>query len=124
MPLSHVSLDTNRFSEAVAFYDAVLVALGIGRVHDWSEHQAVAYGRAFPEFWNQHPHDMQPAQTANGVHIAFLTDNNAQVDAFHQATLIHDGRCDGPPGPHPEHSDAYDGCFVHDLDGHKIEAMA
>ena len=76
--LSHVSLGTNRFGEAAAFYDTVLATLGIGRVHDLSEHQAIAYGRAFPEFWIQRPHDGQPAQTANGVHVAFLAESNAQ----------------------------------------------
>lgn len=122
--LSHVSLGTNRFDEAVAFYDAVLATLGIRRVHDLGEHQAIAYGRAFPEFWIQRPHDGQPAQTANGVHLAFLAESEAQVHAFHQAALAQGGRCDGPPGPRPHYGDAYYGCFVRDLDGHKIEAMA
>ena len=122
--LSHVSLGTNRFGEAAAFYDTVLATLGIGRVHDLSEHQALAYGRAFPEFWIQRPHDGQPAQTANGVHVAFLAESNAQVHAFHQAALAQGARCDGPPGPRPHYGDAYYGCFVRDLDGHKIEAMA
>ena len=87
--LSHVSLGTNQFEQAIAFYDAVLAPLGIRRVHDLSEHRAIAYGRAFPELWIQAPHDGQPAQTANGVHIAFLAENNAQVDAFYAAALAH-----------------------------------
>lgn len=122
--LSHVSLGTNRFDQAVAFYDAVLATLGIRRMHELSEHQAIAYGRAFPEFWIQRPHDGQPAQTANGVHVAFLAESKAQVHAFHQAALAQGARCDGPPGPRPHYGDAYCGCFVRDLDGHKIEAMA
>ena len=122
--LSHVSLGTNRFEKAVAFYDAVLATLGIQRVLDLTEHQAMAYGRAFPEFWIQRPHDGGAAQTANGVHVAFLAESNAQVHAFHQAALAQGARCDGPPGPRPHYGDAYYGCFVRDLDGHKIEAMA
>lgn len=122
--LSHISLSTNRFDEAVAFYDAVLATLGVRRVLDLSEHQAIAYGRAFPEFWIQRPHDGQPAQVANGVHVAFLAESHAQVDAFHQAALVHGARCDGPPGARPHYGDEYYGCFVRDLDGHKIEAMA
>ena len=122
--LSHVSLGTNRFGEAAAFYDTVLATLGIGRVHDLSEHQAIAYGRAFPEFWIQRPHDGQPAQTANGVHVTLMAESNAQVHALHQAARALGARCDGPPGPRPHYVDAYYGCFVRDLDGHKIEAMA
>lgn len=122
--LSHVSLGTNQFERAAAFYDAVLAPLGIHRVLDLSEHRAIAYGRAFPEFWIQAPHDGQAAQTANGVHIAFLAENNAQVDAFYAATLAQGATPDGVPGQRPHYGEAYYGCFVRDLDGHKIEAMA
>ena len=76
--LSHVSLGTNHFAQAVAFYDKVLATLNIRRTLDLSEHQAVAYGRAYPEFWIQRPH----------------------------------------------YGKEYYGCFVRDLDGHKIEAVA
>ena len=63
------------------------------------------------------------AQTANGVHVAFLAESTAQVHAFHAAALAHGARCDGPPGPRPHYGAEYHGCFVRDLDGHKIEAM-
>ncbi len=123
--LSHVSLGTNRFAEAVAFYDKVLATLNVRRVLDLSDvAEAVAYGRAFPEFWIQRPHDGKPAQTANGVHIAFLASSPEQVHAFHEAALAAGGSCDGAPGPRPHYGDEYYGCFVRDLDGHKIEAMA
>lgn len=122
--LSHVSLGTNRFAEAVAFYDKVLATLGIRRVMDESAHQAIAYGRVYPEFWIQTPHDGQPAQTANGVHIAFFAATPEQVHAFYEAALAAGGKDDGAPGPRPHYSKAYYGCFVRDLDGHKIEAMA
>ena len=123
--LSHVSLGTNQLDRALAFYDKALGALGIGRVVDLSqEHHAVAYGRAYPEFWVQAPFNGQPAEVANGVHIAFLAENNAQVDAFYAAALAHGAKPDGAPGKRPHYGDAYYGCFVRDLDGHKIEAMA
>lgn len=122
--LSHVSLGTNRFAEAAAFYDKVLATLGIRRVMDESAHQAIAYGRVYPEFWIQTPHDGQPAQTANGVHIAFFAATPEQVHAFYEAALAAGGKDDGAPGPRPHYNKAYYGCFVRDLDGHKIEAMA
>ena len=122
--LSHVSLGTNRFEEAVAFYDRVLATLGVGRVMDLSAERAVAYGRAFPEFWVQAPCDGQRAQAANGVHVAFLAASPQQVQAFHAAALAAGGTDDGAPGPRPHYGPQYWGCFVRDLDGHKIEAMA
>ena len=100
--LSHVSLGTNQFAQAVAFYDQVLAALNIGRVLDLSEHQAVAYGRAYPEFWIQTPHDGR-AETANGTHIAFFAQSRAEVDAFYAAALAAGAQDDGAPGPRPHY---------------------
>jgi catechol 2,3-dioxygenase-like lactoylglutathione lyase family enzyme len=118
--LSHVSVGTNRFDDAVEFYDAVLGTLGIGRV---MEHPgAVAYGRQFPEFWVQVPYDGGPAQVANGVHFSFIAASRDQVHAFWDAALAKGAKADGPPGPRPHYGEPYYGCFLRDLDGHKIEA--
>ena len=123
--LSHVSLGTNQLDRALAFYDKALGALGIGRVVDLSqEHHAVAYGRAYPEFWVQAPFNGQPAEVANGVHIAFYAETPAQVDAFYKAALEGGATDDGAPGPRPIYGKPYYGCFVRAPDGHKIEAMA
>jgi catechol 2,3-dioxygenase-like lactoylglutathione lyase family enzyme len=119
--ISHVSLGTNNFDRAVAFYDKVMATLGCRRT---LEHPgAVAYGHAFPEFWVQVPHDGGRAAAANGVHVGFLATSRAQVDAFHAAALAAGGTCDGPPGVRPLYGPQYYGAFVRDLDGHKIEAM-
>jgi catechol 2,3-dioxygenase-like lactoylglutathione lyase family enzyme len=119
--ISHVSLGTNNFDRAVAFYDKVMATLGCRRT---LEHPgAVAYGHAFPEFWVQVPHDGGRAAAGNGVHVGFLATSRAQVDAFHAAALAAGGTCDGPPGVRPLYGPQYYGAFVRDLDGHKIEAM-
>lgn len=118
--LSHVSIGTNDFDRAVAFYDAVLAALGIGRV---MEHPgAVAYGKEYPEFWVQVPIDGRPAIVGNGSHIGFLAASRVAVDAFHAAALKAGATDEGAPGPRPDYGAPYYGCFVRDLDGHKIEA--
>ena len=123
--LSHVSLGTNQFEKAIAFYDQVLGALGIQRFLDLSaEVPAVAFGRAYPEFWIQAPCDRKPAETANGVHVAFYAATTDEVDAFYRAALAAGARDDGAPGKRPHYGEQYYGCFVRDLDGHKIEAMA
>lgn len=119
--ISHVSLGSNRFEAAAAFYDAVLATLGIGRQ---MEHPgAVAYGKAFPEFWLQTPIDGRPAGVGNGTHVGFMAASRAQVDAFWRAALAAGAQGEGEPGPRPHYGEPYYGCFVRDLDGHKIEAM-
>ena len=45
------------------------------------------------------------------------------VDKFHATGLAAGAVDDGLPGPRIEYSEAYYGAFLHDLEGHKIEAM-
>lgn len=118
--ISHVSIGTNDFDRAVAFYDAVMPTVGAGRV---MEHPgAIAYGKAFPEFWVQRPYDGKAAAVGNGTHFGFIASSREQVNAFYAAAIAAGATCDGPPGPRPLYGEPYYGCFVRDLDGHKIEA--
>ena len=118
--LSHVSVGTNHFEKAVAFYDKVLPTLGCKRI---MEHPgAVAYGKLYPEFWVQIPIDGQPASIGNGTHIGFIAPTKEAVHAFHEAALAAGGVDNGAPGPRPDYGDPYYGCFVLDPDGHKVEA--
>lgn len=121
--MSHVSIGVADMKRATTFYDAVMAALGYGRVMS-HEDVAVAYGTSFPEFWVQLPHNKEPAGAAsNGTHFAFLATSKEAVDAFHAAALANGGTDDGAPGYRPEYGEPYYGAFVHDPDGHKIEAM-
>lgn len=122
--MSHVSVGTNNFEKAVAFYDQVLATVGAKRVHDLSEYGAMAYGKQFPEFWVGRPHDQKPATTGNGTHFGFLATSKEQVHAFYDTAIKLGATSDGEPGPRPHYGQQYYGCFVRDLDGNKIEAMA
>ena len=118
--LSHISIGTSHFDEAVTFYDQVLETLGCKRVLEFPG--AIAYGKAYPEFWVQTPIDGQAAAVANGSHIGFFAADKAAVDNFYQAAVAAGASGDGEPGAREEYGPAYYGCFVRDLDGHKIEA--
>lgn len=119
--MSHVSIGTNDFERAKAFYTAVLGAMEIKVV---MEHPgAVAFGRAYPEFWVGVPHDGGKAHVGNGSHFGFLAVSKAQVDAFYAKAVEMGGQGDGAPGPRALYGPQYYGCFVRDLDGHKIEAQ-
>ena len=118
--ISHISVGTNDFDRAVAFYDRVLATLGCRQL--MKHPGAVAYGSAFPEFWVQTPYDGQPATVGNGSHIGFIAQTKQAVHDFHEAALDAGGTDDGAPGPRPDYGDAYYGCFIRDPDGNKIEA--
>ena len=118
--MSHVSLGTNDFARASAFYDAVLATVGARRIIEHPD--AIAYGKAFPEFWLTAPLDGKDAGVANGTHFAFFATSRDQVRDFYETALRHGARGDGEPGARPEYGAPYFGCFVRDPDGHKIEA--
>ena len=118
--ISHLSIGTNDFDRAVAFYDKVLPSLGCKQLMKYPG--AIAYGREFPEFWVQTPIDGKPATIGNGFHISFVAHSKEAVHAFHEAALDAGGTDDGAPGPRPDYGEAYYACFIRDLDGHKIEA--
>ena len=119
--LSHVSLGTNQFPRAKVFYDAVLATLEVRCVVDFAG--GAGYGRRFPEFWIQEPHDGKPASVGNGVHVCFQAENAQQVQAFHRTALQLGASDEGAPGLRVEYTDDYYAAFVRDLEGHKIEAM-
>jgi catechol 2,3-dioxygenase-like lactoylglutathione lyase family enzyme len=118
--ISHISVGTNRFAEARAFYEKVIAVFG-GRII--MEHPgAAAYGKEFPEFWIHVPIDGGPAAVGNGSHFGFAAASKAEVEDFHRVALANGARDEGAPGPRPDYGEPYYGCFVRDLDGHKIEA--
>lgn len=118
--ISHLSVGTNNFEHAVAFYDKVLSTLGCKQLMKYPG--AVAYGREYPEFWVQTPIDGEPATLGNGFHVGFVANSKESVHAFHEAALAAGGTDGGAPGPRSEYGESYYGCFIRDMDGNKIEA--
>ncbi len=118
--ISHVSLGTNHFAEARKFYERVLGTFGCRII---MEHPgAVAFGRAYPEFWVCTPYDGARASIGNGAHVGFLAQSKAEVDAFFKEAIAAGANEDGDPGHRHDYGEPYYGCFVRDLDANKIEA--
>ncbi|MET0311111.1 MAG: VOC family protein, partial [Burkholderiaceae bacterium] len=120
--MSPLSLGTNVLSRAGAVFTALRATVGAKVVMDVPGH-AVAYGRAYPEFWVGVPHDGGPATVGNGAHFSFAAATKEDVHAFYDKAIALGATDDGKPGPREHYSEAYYGCFVKDLDGNKIEAM-
>ena len=120
--LSHVSLGTNDAGRAAAFYDPVLATLGIRKLHERGG--SIDYGTSIMFFSLEKPTDGKPATVGNGVHVCFLAESRAMVDAFHAAGLANGGEDAGAPGLRPEYDAHYYGAFLRDPDGNKIEAVS
>lgn len=57
------------------------------------------------------------------LHLAFVAENRAKVDAFHRAALAAGGKDHGAPGLRPQYHANYYAAFVIDPDGHNIEVV-
>ncbi|GAB1576847.1 VOC family protein [Bordetella petrii] len=57
------------------------------------------------------------------LHLAFVAETRAQVDAFYNAALAAGGQDNGAPGLRPQYQATYYAAFVIGPDGHNIEAV-
>ncbi|MCA9540644.1 MAG: VOC family protein [Myxococcales bacterium] len=122
--LGHISLGVRDLNRSQAFYDAALAPLGAARL--WNFKRGIGYG---PPGGNdqlalfEHPDATTSLAAGPGFHLALPAPDRAAVDAFHAAALAHGGTDAGPPGLRPHYGPTYYAAFVHDPDGHKLEAV-
>jgi catechol 2,3-dioxygenase-like lactoylglutathione lyase family enzyme len=122
---AHVSLGVTDFTRSLLFYDAVMKPLGYERLFGAEDENFMAYGPEESFFIINTPLDeSQSPRACNGTHLCFKAPSTEAVDEFYQVAIKMGGVCDGPPGLRPHYADDYYAAFVHDPDGHKIEALA
>lgn len=117
MVFDHIGFSVADFPRSRAFYLAALAPLGLGVVRE---------GEGWAAFGT--PADMALWIGAFGpapgpVHIAFVAAGRAAVRGFHAAALEAGGRDNGGPGLRPQYHADYYAAFVHDPDGHNVEAV-
>lgn len=122
--IDHTGIDVSDPDRSRKFYEAALAPLGYAVLMEIPKQHTggvVVLGMGVPpkpDFWL---HEGTP-QTPR-VHVAFGAADHAQVDAFHRAALAAGGTDNGAPGRRPHYHENYYGAFVHDPDGHNIEAV-
>lgn len=122
--VDHVSIPVADFARSAAFYDTVLATLGLRRRKElpgsigWGPDDVLP-----PIFWI-HAQQAGHATPGIGLHIGFRARDRAEVHAFHAAAIANGGRDGGAPGPRPQYTAGFYGCFIFDPDGFKIEAVA
>jgi catechol 2,3-dioxygenase-like lactoylglutathione lyase family enzyme len=123
--IDHISIPVADFARASAFYDRVLGTLGL--IRSAQREGSIGYGpdaRGPAIFWILERAPSGAASSGVGLHISFRARDRKQVHAFHEAALALGGRDAGAPGPRPQYTAGFYGCFVFDLDGFKIETVA
>ena len=114
--IDHIGIAVSDFEKSVAFYTKALEPLGYTLVMTWQ--QNAGFGRAGkPDFW------IGKGAPQGSIHVAFKAAGRAQVRAFYEAAIAAGGKDNGGPGVRPHYHEHYYGAFVHDLDGHNIEAV-
>ena len=122
--IDHMGFGVSDYRRAIDFYERALAPLGISLVmrvtkEESGSYEGCGFGRnGKPSFWLSADRKTEPH-----LHVAFVADNRAAVDAFYAAALAAGGRDNGPPGVRAHYHPNYYGAFVLDPEGHNIEAV-
>jgi catechol 2,3-dioxygenase-like lactoylglutathione lyase family enzyme len=125
---SHVTVGTHDLNASAAFYDAVLIPLGLRRrvvTPDGGPAAAcwVSPEHVLPRFYVYMPFDGKPATVGNGSMVAFLAPTKSCVDRAYEAGLKTGGIDDGPPGERAIYGAGYYGAYLRDPDGNKVHIV-
>jgi catechol 2,3-dioxygenase-like lactoylglutathione lyase family enzyme len=118
--LDHIGFAVADYPRSKAFYEKALAPLGMTLLMEFSG-AAAGFGKndgERPSFFIE-----AHGEPVHGrLHLAFVAESRAQVDAFHVAAIAAGGTDNGAPGVRWYHADYYGG-YVLDPDGHNIEAV-
>jgi len=122
--IDHLGISVRNHAASKVFYLAALAPLGIGVVMEVSKEESGApsdhtgFGsKGKPYFW------ITQGATGAGMHLAFVAESRAQVDAFHAAALKAGAKDNGAPGIRAHYHPDYYGAFVIDPNGINLEAV-
>jgi catechol 2,3-dioxygenase-like lactoylglutathione lyase family enzyme len=114
--IDHIGVQVTDLDASVAFYTRALAPLGYALVMRWE--QFAGFGVAGkPDFW------IGVGKPTDKIHVAFRAQGRAEVRAFYDAAMAAGGTDNGPPGIRAIYHPSYYGGFVHDPDGHNVEAV-
>ena len=115
--IGYVSVGTNDFERARAFYDALMAELGAKRQMDYDTFVSWSQGKDKPGFALASPFNKKRATVGNGCMVAFEVEKPERVDILYRKALALGATDDGPPG---DRGDNYYGAYFRDLDGNKL----
>jgi catechol 2,3-dioxygenase-like lactoylglutathione lyase family enzyme len=113
--IAHTTLPVSDYPRAKRFYSAALKPLGYANNMEYGESAGFNDGKN-TDFWIAHERNVVR------LHLAFEAHSSDEVKAFHKAALAAGGQDNGKPG-YRDYWPGYYAAFVHDPDGHNIEAV-
>lgn len=113
--IAHTSLPVSDYQRSKSFYSQALKPLGYSNNMEYGDAGGFNDGKN-TDFWIGRKSTVVPG------HVAFEAHSAAQVRAFHEAAIAGGARDNGAPG-YRDYWPGYYAAFVHDPDGHNIEAV-
>ena len=117
--VDHLWLRVADLEAAVAFYDTIAPHAALTRGNRGSDPRR----RQFLDAERVSFSLVAGGEPTEHVHIAFPTDDDAVVHAFHEAATGAGYRDNGAPGERPEYHPGYYAAFVLDPDGNNVEVV-
>jgi len=116
----HVKFGVSDYAASKAFFLTALEPLGLAVVSEGSPTYGVELS---PAGKSSSLCLYQTAEKPAHLHLAFVAETRAQVDAFHRAGLAAGGKDNGAPGLRAHYHPNYYAAFVIGPDGHNIEVV-
>ena len=118
--ISYFMFGTNRFEEAVKFYDVLMSEMGAEKVYETDKNAGWGWGIGTPMFIVTKPYNRDTATYGNGTMIAFDAESPEKVDRLHARVLELGGINEGDPGMRGENMYV---AYCRDLDGNKFNLI-
>jgi catechol 2,3-dioxygenase-like lactoylglutathione lyase family enzyme len=113
--VDHLWIRVADLGTARSFYDTIAPHAGLTKNHDTAER--VQYRGRNGSF------SLLPGEPTDYLHMAFPTDDDADVHRFHEAATNAGHRSNGAPGERARYHAGYYAAFVLDPDGNNIELV-
>jgi catechol 2,3-dioxygenase-like lactoylglutathione lyase family enzyme len=114
--IAHTGLAVSDYAASKTFYKKALAPLGYNNNMDHGTAGGFNDGKN-TDFWIGQRDDVQT------MHLAFEAKSKEEVEAFYKAALEAGARDNGRPGYRKDYWPGYYAAFVHDPDGHNVEAV-
>lgn len=114
--IAHTGIAVSDYAASKTFYEQALAPLGYKNNMEFGEAAGFNDGTD-TDFW------ISKGDTVVPTHVAFKAKSKQEVESFYHAALAAGAKDNGGPGYRKEYWAGYYAAFVHDRDGHNIEAV-